>query len=87
MLKRDGDVKLYGKLIDQLVQCSSACCNVTMTSKMTIPVPVEKDFFSINVQKSEIEQNIFTTFYHKSNAGASLLGKTKLVCCIKTFIA
>ena len=73
VLKHDGGVKLYEKLIDQLVLCSSACCNVTMTSKITMPVPVDDGFFSINVQKSRIEQNMFTTFYHNSDAGASLI--------------
>ena len=62
VLKRAGDVKLDGKLIDQLVKCSSACCNVTMTSKVIIPVLVDERFFSINVQKSRIEQNFLPRF-------------------------
>ena len=40
--------------------------------KITILVPVDERFFSINVQKKSIEQNNFTTFYHESDAEASL---------------
>ena len=54
VLKRDGDVKLYGNLIDQLVESSSACCNVTMTSKITIPDPVEERFFFYQCTEEQI---------------------------------
>ena len=52
-----------------------------MTSKITIPVPVDERFFSINVQKNRIEHNIFTTLYRKSDTGASLLNKINNKIC------
>ena len=34
-------------------------------------IPFVESFFSNDVQKNRIEQNTFTTFYHKRDAGAS----------------
>ena len=48
------------------------CHNVTMTSKITILVLVDERFFSINVQRSRIEQNIL----RRSTIRATLLAIT-----------